>query len=366
MIQYLDLLKEVKDKGTITEPARKGLPETRSIFGYQFRHNLQYGFPLLTTKKMFWKGIVIELLWFLKGDTSIQYLLDHGVNIWNEDAYNFYLKKYKGDGSPYTYSEFIDKIKKADTVFESLDDYKLGDCGYQYGKLWRNFNGVGGHYNDKGEEVILKVDSDKAGIGGTRVFKQRWEQFKKSGKLGIIGDQGIEILHNSVDQISRLIDGLKNNPFSRRHILTAIDPTHDNELALYPCHCMSQFNVRHINNQYYLDCQLYQRSADSFLGVPFNIASYSLLTHIIAKICGYEVGDFIHSFGDLHIYENHIDAVNKQLERKPNKLPELNLSNDVNWEEVLNDGFNYNYIMEALEGYNPQPSIKAKLNTGLQ
>ena len=363
MKQYLDLLKEVRDKGANKEPAREGVPQTRSIFGYQFRHDLKKGFPLLTTKNMFWKGIVVELLWFLKGDTNIKYLVDRGVKIWDEDAYNFYKKKVteiseRNDGEPpinlvketkdrleiYSFEEFVNIISKLDyNKLPCEEEYIMGDCGFQYGKLWRKHPLVG-------------------------------------------------------DQIINLIDGLQNKPFSRRHLISSV-PVNENNLSLYPCHCMAQFNVRPIDKDkearklfpeqfgesapshaemisfgrfmeyspdYYLDCQVYIRSNDLFLGAPFNIASYALLTHIIAKICGYRVGDLVYTIGDAHVYENHIDVVNEQLGREPNQLPNLELSDDVDWKDVLNEGFNYNYLMESLVNYNPHSKIKAKLNTGLK
>lgn len=322
---------------------------------------------------MFWKGIVTELLWFLRGDTNIKYLIDNGVNIWNEDAYNYYLKVFKDfyrttPAVCLTFENFIKEIK-ADTPKKGYyPDYALGDCGYQYGKVWRE-----------------------------------WEIF----------DTGITIVRDDkpsklvIDQIKNLIEGLKNNPESRRHIVTAIDPAHDKDLALYWCHAMFQFNCRPLLEQektkwlwdndgleidtpgdhmssnpfstfkkkegivipkYYLDCQLYQRSADAVLGVPFNIASYALLTHIIAKICNMIPGDLIVSYGDLHIYDNHKDAVKEQLNRTPGKLPSLKLSEDINWENAPDDMKGLNGLDIGhfrLEGYNPQPAIKAELSTGL-
>ena len=319
MKQYLELLKEIKQKGTYKPAARENMPGTQSLFGHQFRHNLQDGFPLLTTKKMYWKGVVIELLWFLRGDTNIKYLVDNGINIWNEDAYQYYCKIAKANGetdqnvilqpvsnklstrtvvnpkdvdaySMFTFEEFVNyiKISSADNL-PIWNNYKLGDCGFQYGKVWRDW------------QTDITVESN-------------------------------------VDQVKLVLDSLIKSPESRRHIITAIDPAHDKNLALYWCHCMFQFNCRPltiiersyyaVNNalmhrneimfdsdetgdtlekqlddnnipKYYLDCQLYQRSADVFLGVPFNIASYALLTHIFSKICNMIPGEFIHTFGDI-------------------------------------------------------------------
>lgn len=357
MKQYLEILKTIQEKGTYKPAAREGMPGTKSLFGYQFRHNLADGFPLLTTKKMFFKGVVVELLWFLRGDTNIKYLVDNGVNIWNEDAYQYYLKKIKS----YSYSladtlsfdRFIENIKTYDMnelkdIHTGIHGYTLGDCGYQYGKVWRDWN------------------SDQDGS-----------------------------YNSGIDQISNLINGLLKSPESRRHIVTAWDPVHDQELALTWCHAMFQFNCRPLNNsqkkhyaithdldngiagytdeskipKYYLDCQLYQRSADVVLGVPFNIASYALLTEIIAKMCNMIPGEFIHTFGDVHIYDNHKEAVEEQLKRTPSELPALrlswqfvvnpNVSNDFKFENITMDDF-------ILFNYNPQSKIAAELSTGLK
>lgn len=398
MQQYLDLLKIIKEKGTHKPAARAGMPGTTSLFGYQFRHNLQDGFPLLTTKKMFWKGIVVELLWFLRGDTNIKFLVDNGVNIWNEDAYNYYLKLNKklsiisDHNFPMSFDNFIEKIKKRDRnnpVSDFDSEYTLGDCGYQYGKVWRNW--VGGqefsHY-EPGFGDLIKVYRTK-----------------------------------KIDQIKNVINSLKNNPESRRHIVTAIDPAHDQDLALYWCHAMFQFNCRPLTVEerfsiwfnikkpnrdvvdyyddksfeeitkmldediipkYHLDCQLYQRSADVVLGVPFNIASYALLIHIIAQVCNMIPGEFIHTFGDVHIYDDHMEAVNEQLTRIPGILPTLRFSDEFKMSVDRINGklpiFKISDIFEIsietylnnltfddfiLDNYYPQPPIKAKLSTGL-
>lgn len=345
MQQYHDLLEEIKKNGTLKPASRENMPSTTSLFGYQFRVNLQEGFPLLTTKKINFNNIVVELLWFLKGDTNIKYLIDNGFNAWNEDAYNYYKNVVFNNFIGHellSYDDFLIEVKNQKTLF--MDNgymynnfYTFGDCGNQYGKTWRNFN-------------------------------------------------------DEVDQITNLIINLKNKPESRRHVVSSIDPINDEDLALYWCHSLFQFNVRTINNINYLDCQLYQRSADVFLGVPYNIASYSLLTHLIAKICGYEVGDFIHSFGDVHIYSNHIEQVNKQLERTTKQLPTLCFSesllhlidkyklefntteNDYEYIKYLDQmHYNLDYLFDELtpdmfyvENYNPDGFIKAKLSTGLK
>jgi thymidylate synthase len=306
---------------------------------------------------MFWKGVTIELLWFLRGDTNIKFLVDNGVNIWNEDAYNYYVKVAKKGNTLLSFDEFIDHVKKGGNHvlhhIKGNSGYILGDCGFQYGRVWR-----------------------------------KWQGEIKYGSAGNPDD------YASVDQIKNLITALKKNPESRRHLITAIDPAHENDLALYWCHAMFQFNCRPLTDEelgeyqvlyqigtsedelkkiprYYLDCQLYQRSADVFLGVPFNIASYALLTHIIAKMCNMIPGDFIHTFGDVHIYDNHVDAVNEQLQRTPGELPKLFI-NKIPFQEFEEDNdldklFNsLNHSDFILQNYNPQPSIKAELSTGLK
>lgn len=365
MKQYLNLLQEIKKSGTYKPAAREGMPGTQSLFGHQFRHDLSKGFPLLTTKKMFWKGVVVELLWFLRGDTNIKYLIENGVNIWNEDAYHYYCKvcKQQGITLPQRYEGFIDDVKSGRLNHTDLSNFRLGDCGFQYGRVWRDWNG---EYKESNTE-----------------------NFNNKG---------------SVDQIGNLLNQLRKSPESRRHLVTAIDPGHENDLALYWCHALFQFNCRPLTEderfnywfkvnkpnrdvvdnyddsdqksnildkhdipKYYLDCQLYQRSADVFLGVPFNIASYSLLTHILAKMCNMIPGEFIHTFGDVHIYDNHKESVEVQLSRDPGQLPILNISDSIDWKKInFDDVFNWDPILFEIQGYNPQPSIKGELSTGLK
>lgn len=384
MQQYLDLLKTIKDKGTYKIPAREGMPGTYSVFGHQMRFNLADGFPLLTTKKISFKNIVVELLWFLKGDTNIKYLVDNGCNIWNEDSYNFYLKQFgknsneNYDIEPMNFEQFIDRIKKpqGESRVESFN-YKIGDCGKQYGWLWRKWStnksiviGHNGTHNEYGEVVI--------------------------------------------DQISDLINSLSNNPTSRRHIISAWNPATLDDMALNACHAFVQFNCRPLSlkerwefmyerdenivsmlpenfthkdidkwsrsvPKYYLDCQMYQRSADVFLGVPYNIASYALLTHILCKLTNMIPGDFVHTFGDVHIYENHIEQMNAQLGRTPKSLPELKCleRNDNGFlpdslDKYFTNRYSLNDFFDSLEpsefriiNYEPHPTIKAKLSTGL-
>jgi thymidylate synthase len=265
------------------------------------------------------------------------------VNIWNEDAYNYYKKVLKknyivGDG--YSFEEYITTIKEQGTVGIvgiPSEKYKIGDCGKQYGWLWRNFQG-------------LDVD-----------------------------DNGI----HTVDQLKELIEGLKKNPMSRRHIITAWNPATLDDMALNACHAFVQWNCRPIDNtekikthskklelpKYYIDCQMYQRSADVVLGVPYNIASYALLTEILAKICNMIPGDFVHTFGDVHIYENHMEAVDEQLQREPRELPTLIVEESL----VIDLGEELDFtkigtVNFELVNYNPHPKLNAetKLSTGLK
>ena len=268
MQTYLDLLQHVLDRGT-DKPDRTGTG-TRSVFGHQMRFDLSAGFPCLTTKKLHLRSIIHELLWFLKGDTNVKYLQDHGVSIWNEWA-----------------------------------DPDSGELGPVYGRQWRSFP-------------------------------------KPSG-----GTPG----GGSVDQIQNVLDSLKNNPDSRRHVVCAWNPGQLDEMALPPCHCLFQFYVA--NNK--LSCQLYQRSADVFLGVPFNIASYALLTMMLAQVCGLEPGEFVHTLGDAHLYSNHFDQAREQLGRAPRRLPTMKLNPEVQ------DLFAFTFEDFELVDYDPHPSIKAPI-----
>ncbi len=287
MKQYLDLLAKVLNEG-IEKKDRTGTG-TISLFGTQTRYDLRKGFPLLTTKKMAWKSIVHELLWFLKGDTNIKYLVGHNVKIWNEWPYEIF--KNSKDYQNETIDEFIERIK-TDEKFAK----KYGDLGPVYGKQWRDFNGV--------------------------------------------------------DQIKNLIEKIKKNPYSRRLIVSAWNPADVDKMALPPCHSLFQFYVNK-NNE--LSLQLYQRSADLFLGVPFNIASYSLLLSMVAHVCNLEVGEFIHTTGDTHIYSNHVEQVKEQLSRKPKKLPTLKLNKNIK------NIFDFTIDDIELVDYECYPSIKAKV-----
>ena len=273
MQAYKDLLNHILTYGH-SKDDRTGTG-TISVFGYQLRHNLQEGFPLLTTKKIHLKSVIYELLWFLRGDTNIHYLTERGVRIWNEWA------------------------------------DEQGDLGPVYGAQWRNWNGEG------------------------------------------------------IDQITEVLHTLKTNPDSRRMVVSAWNPSvmpdtsvsfaenvANNKAALPPCHALFQFYVMEGR----LSCQLYQRSADAFLGVPFNIASYALLTQMMAHVTGLQLGDFVHSFGDLHIYKNHLEQVELQLSREPRPLPTMKLN------EKVTDLFAFDYSDFILEGYDPYPTIKGKVS----
>lgn len=273
MKQYKDLLQQILDHG-VQKGDRTGTG-TISMFGHQMRFDLSKGFPLVTTKKVHLKSIIYELLWFLKGDTNIDYLKQHGVRIWDEWA------------------------------------DENGDLGPVYGFQWRNWNNEG------------------------------------------------------IDQIKEVIHTLKTNPTSRRIMVTAWNPSvlpdtsksfsenvANGKAALPPCHSFFQFYV----SEGKLSCQLYQRSADVFLGVPFNIASYALFTMMVAQVCDLELGDFVHTFGDVHIYNNHMEQVKIQLEREPKALPTMVLNPKVK------DIFDFTYQDFTLEGYDPHPGIKAKVS----
>lgn len=260
MKQYLDLVNNVLSNGQVRNDRTK--TGTISLFGLLQRYNLNSGFPLVTTKKMFWKGIVHELIWFLKGQEDINYLIDNNVHIWNEWA------------------------------------DEEGNVGPIYGCQWRNWPGR--------QESAYKIP-------------------------------------DTIDQLEQVILSIKNNPHSRRHIVSAWNVSDLYKMALPPCHMFFQF---YVNNEKELSCQLYQRSCDIALGVPFNIASYSLLTHIIAKKCDLNVGEFIHIMGDAHIYLNHVDKIKLQLERKPYDLPTIQLDDyiktkkleDIHFDDIkLND-----------------------------
>lgn len=262
MKQYIDLCNYVLEHGEFRQDRTQ--TGTLSCFGYQMRFNLVEGFPLLTTKKVAFEACKKELLWFIDGNTNIEWLVKENVRIWNEWPYVAYTKSeaYQNE----TMEEFIEKIK---TDHDFAQQY--GDLGPVYGKQWRDFFGV--------------------------------------------------------DQLLELVEGLKKNPFSRRHIISAWNPAQIDEMALPPCHAFMQFYVTADGKG--LKCQLYQRSADVFLGVPFNIASYALLTHMIAQVCGLEAREFIHTFGDVHIYQDHLAQIHEQVSREPKPLCKLWLNPNI-------------------------------------
>ena len=296
MKQYLDLLRKILDEGVVRGD-RTGTG-TKGVFGHQMRFNLAEGFPLLTTKKVFLKGVIHELLWFLRGDTNIKYLVDNGVHIWDSDAFRYYNELCVKHG---VLPVDLDTFLAAAGVESPIEGYKFGDLNHVYGYQWRS-----------------------------------WP--KASGEV--------------VDQIANVIHTLKTNPTSRRMIVSAWNVADVEDMALPPCHTMFQFFVAEGK----LSCQLYQRSADTFLGVPFNIASYALLTMMIAKECGLEVGDFVHTLGDAHLYLNHLEQADEQLQREPRELPKMLLNPDIK------SIFDYKYEDFTLEGYDPHPAIKAPLS----
>lgn len=298
MKQYLDLLNRIKTEG-IVKSDRTGTG-TRSVFGHQMRFNLAEGFPLLTTKKVFLKGIIHELLWFLAGDTNIKYLVDNGVHIWDNDAYRYYGELCAANNvKPISKEEFLEAASAQST--SPIDGYAYGDLNHVYGYQWRSWP------KDNGE---------------------------------------------AIDQIKQVIDTIKHNPDSRRMIVSAWNVAEVDDMALPPCHVLFQFYVA--NGK--LSCMLYQRSADTFLGVPFNIASYALLTMMIAQECGLEAGEFVHTLGDTHLYLNHMEQVDEQLSRTPRKLPTMRINPDVK------SVFDFRYEDFTLEGYDPYPAIKAPMS----
>lgn len=290
MKQYLDFLKHILEQGSNKHDRTN--TGTISTFGYQMRFDLQKGFPLLTTKRVHLKSIIHELLWFIKGDTNIKYLVDRDVRIWNEWPFQKYQRS--SDYQQESIDEFVLKIKNDDEFAQ-----KWGDLGPVYGHQWRSFS-------SKTREV---------------------------------------------DQLGKVIEEIKTNPHSRRLIVNSWQAADIDEMALPPCHLLFQFYVQ--NKQ--LSCQLYQRSADAFLGVPFNIASYALLTMMVAKVCGLEPKEFVHTIGDAHIYQDHLEQVALQLTREPRDLPKMIIKRDVR--SIDDFGFE---DFELLD-YHPYPSIKGKV-----
>lgn len=311
MEQYLQLCKHILDNGFKKED-RTGTG-TISVFGYQMRFNLQEGFPLMTTKRTAFRLIASELLWFLKGDTNVRTLIAERNYIWNEWAFDKWVKSAAYDGPDMTdfglraardeafatvlaeQMAIFNERMLADETFAAL----YGDLGPVYGKQWRSWPAANGE---------------------------------------------------TIDQIAQVIEQIKKNPDSRRLIVTAWNPAEVAQMALPPCHAFFQFYVADGK----LSCQLYQRSADVFLGVPFNIASYALLTHLIAAECGLQVGEFVHTLGDAHIYSNHIDQVNEQLAREPKALPTVRIAEGKSI-------FDMTLADIEIEDYDPHPAIKAPI-----
>lgn len=295
MKQYKDLLRDILDNGTWKEPAREGMPRTKEVFCRTMRFDLSKGFPLLTTKKMFTKGIVAELLWFLRGDTNIKFLVDNNTHIWDDDAYKYYLRRFPW--SRRTKEEFIEYVKRG----TNLGNYTYGDCGNIYGYQWRHKDGF--------------------------------------------------------DQIANLIRTLKEFPTSRYQVVTAWSPKEFLgemfSVALPACHIMFQCCI----NNGKLDLMMLQRSCDTFLGVPFNIASYALLTHILAKTVGVEPGEFVWVGNCCHIYENHLEQVNELLLREPMELCALEFDKKPIEKYEVED---FHFI-----NYKSHPAIKAPLSVGV-
>ncbi|WP_099362818.1 thymidylate synthase [Fredinandcohnia onubensis] len=308
--EYLNLLKHVLEKGT-KKMDRTGTG-TVSVFGYQMRFNLSEGFPLLTTKRVPFRLIASELLWFIKGDTNIRYLLKNNNNIWNEWAFKNWI-----ESDEYTGPDMMDFGNRSlvDTQFNELYKAEM----------------------DKFKTRILEDDefASKYGELGP-VYGKQWRAWESS--------RG-----ETIDQLKNVINQIKNNPDSRRHLVVGYNPGDVEFMALPPCHSLFQFYVADGK----LSCQLYQRSGDLFLGIPFNIASYALLTHLIAFECGLEVGDFIHTIGDAHIYTNHIEQVNLQLSRDPRPFPTVKLN------PAVKSVFDFEMDDIEIVGYEPHPSIKA-------
>ncbi|NIK76636.1 thymidylate synthase [Paenibacillus castaneae] len=307
---YLQLLKYVLENGTKKED-RTGTG-TISTFGYQMRFNLNEGFPLLTTKRVPFRLIASELIWFIQGDTNIRFLLEHNNNIWNEWAFKRWVESASYTGPDMTN---FGLRSQTDEAFQAVYDEQM--------ELFK--------------QRILSGDEFAAEYGELGdVYGKQWRQWKTT--------QG-----DTIDQLKDVIETIKCNPDSRRLIVSAWNPEDVPNMALPPCHTMFQFYVT--NGK--LSCQLYQRSADIFLGIPFNIASYALLTHMVAHECGLEVGEFIHTLGDAHIYTNHLDQINIQLSREPKALPQLKLNAD------KKSIFDFEVADLAIEQYAPHPGIKA-------
>lgn len=298
-IIYKQLVEDILEYGE-DRTDRTGVG-TRAVFGRQCRYNLNEGFPILTTKKVHFKSVVGELLWFLRGDTNVKWLNDHGITIWDEWA----SKINEDDQLATRYRHINGKLKPIPRVHLK----SRGDLGNIYGAQWRGWN----QYNDLGPD---------------------------------------DLMIEKIDQIKQVIDQIKANPTSRRLIVSAWNVGEIEHMALPPCHTMFQF---HVSSNRKLSCQLYQRSGDIGLGIPFNVASYALLTHMIAQVCELEVGEFIHTFGDLHCYNNHVEQLKKQIQKEPFPTPKLWLNPEI--KDI--DSFTFDDI--KLENYQHHPAIKMEV-----
>lgn len=298
MKQYHDLLRRILAEGVVKDD-RTGTG-TRSVFGHQMRFDLEDGFPLLTTKKIFLKGVIHELLWFLGGDTNIGYLLRNGVHIWDNDAFRYYGELCARHGTaPLPREAFLQAAQ--DGAAAPFSGYRYGDLNHVYGYQWRSWPRPDG---------------------------------------------------GAIDQIAQAVELIRHRPDSRRILVSAWNVAEVDDMALPPCHVLFQFYVAEGR----LSCQLYQRSADTFLGVPFNIASYALLTLMMAQVTGLRPGEFIHTLGDTHLYLNHLDQAAEQLSRTPRPLPRMHLN------PAVESVFDFRYEDFTLAGYDPWPAIKAPMS----
>jgi thymidylate synthase len=303
MRQYLDLLEDIKKNG-VRKTNRTGTDQI-GVFGRQIRFDLSQGFPAMTTKKLFMRGIIHELIWFLKGSTNIKYLVDNDVHIWDEWPYRHYLMEQGKDVPGSDSREWSDGIKEFTQQIKTDGEFavKWGELGPVYGYQWRSWPAPDGRH---------------------------------------------------IDQIARALELIKNNPDSRRIIVSAWNTADIDEMSkagIPPCHLLFQFYVAEGK----LSCQMYQRSADTFLGVPFNIASYSLLTMMMAQVADLKPGDFVHTFGDTHLYVNHLEQADEQLSRQPRDLPTMKINPSV---KSIDD---FKFEDFELVGYDPHPAIKAPI-----
>ena len=403
MKEYLSLLDRILKEGVIKENGRDGMPNTIGISKSDIRMDLSEGFPLLTTKKMFWKGVVHELLWFLRGETNIKYLVDNKVNIWNDDAYRWYLNKCNKNGilRVASFEEFIDAIKN-NIVWSNLNepecpkDYVLGDLGKVYGHQWRNQNGVDqvgdvfdGLKNNEFSRYHIIDGWNKADMGHNTNYSDE-ELYKIYLNRNLINSEILDYVKNKEISFDEFKSKLKNDITFRNEYGNKLV---DSEMALPPCHLLYQFIVRPLslkerelvylgdvaktyafvngNNdfydaenvpKYYLDINMYQRSADTVLGVPFNIASMSLLLMLVAKCNNMISGIANWIGGDTHIYLPHISVAEEQLTRKPFYLPKMNIKRDI---KSLDDILQLTIDDFELVDYISHPKLKAELFVGL-